>query len=117
MMRRTRALRRRYGRASASSKPFFGEAERWGYAVKIDGIDNAFPQLPLGRQVDGYNAVKRFKETAKHDWISAKARDGKRPLTEVKRWIKAVQPTQFYARWPTDVSDDSVEIWYTGGAL
>ena len=84
---------------------------------RIDGIENDFPTLPPGRQGDAYRAVQHFKTIAKHDWISTKARDGRKPLTEIKRWIKAVQPDQFYARWPTDVNDDSVQIWYTGGNM
>jgi hypothetical protein len=101
--------------ASTGSRPYFGEADHWGYAIQIDGIENSFPQLPIGRQIDGNNAVKQFKATAKHEWISTKRRKGQRPLAEIKRWIKAVQPSQFYARWRTDVDDDSTEIWYTGG--
>ena len=114
-----RALRRRYGHA-ASSKAYFSRADgidHWGYAIKIDGIQNDYPELPFGRQMDAWNAVKEFKATAKRDWIGTKARDGRRPLAEIKRWIKAVQPSQFYAKWPTNVDDDSVEIWYTGGNI
>ena len=66
--------------------------------------------------MDAHKAVQQFKATAKKDWISTKARDGRKPLTEIKKWIKVVQPDQFYARWPTDVNDDSVQIWYTGGS-
>ena len=83
------------------------------YAIKIDGIDNDFLQLPLGRQVEAFQAIAAFKATAKSDWVSTKRRAGQRPLAEVKKWIKAVQPSQFYARWPTDVDDDSLQIWYT----
>ena len=75
-------------------------------------------RMALQKVIDeGYEAVKRFKETAKSSWIGTKRRDGRRPLTEVKKWIKAVQPSQFYAKWPTDVDDDSVQIWYTGGDI
>lgn len=123
MKKRKKTLRHRYGHA-ASSKAYFSRADgvgspgfHYGYAIKIDGIDNSFPELPPGRQIEGYEAVKRFKETAKSSWIGTKRRDGRRPLAEVKKWIKAVQPSQFYAKWPTNVDDDSVEIWYTGGNI
>lgn len=114
--RRSRKGGRRRGDVVRRSSPYFSGAAgvgHWGYAIKIDGIVNSFPELPIGRQMDGYQAVEHFKKTAKTDWIGTKARDGKRPLAEVKKWIKAVQPSQFYARWPTDVNDDSVQIWYT----
>ena len=101
--------------AKAYFSPVSGEEDNFGYAVKIDGIENDFPSHPFGRQGDAIRAVQQFKTTAKTDWISAKARDGRRPLTEVKRWIKSVNPSQFYARWPTNVNDDSIEIWYMDG--
>ena len=102
---------------SPSGADDFGGRDHHGYAIKIDGIDNAFPTLPPGRQMDAQAAIQQFKATAKTDWISTKLRKGQRPLAEVKRWIKAVQPDQFYARWSTDVDDDSVQIWYTGGNI
>jgi hypothetical protein len=116
--RRGHALQRRYGHA-VGARPYFsgasGEEDHWGYAVKIDGVENDFPRQPFGRQMEARAAVKQFQATAKRDWIGTKRRDGKRPLAEIKRWVKAVQPTQFYARWRTDVDDDSLEVWYTGG--
>jgi hypothetical protein len=114
--------------SSRGSKPYFSPAsgergdgfttgENYGYAVKIDGIENNFPSMPWGRQGDALKAVQQFKATAKKDWISTKRRDGRRPLAEVKKWVNSVQPDQFYARWPTKVDDDSLEIWYTGGNI
>jgi hypothetical protein len=119
LVEETRANRRKstgetWAEAPKGDPPYFGEMGHWGYAIKIDGIENDFPQLPPGRQIDALAAVKQFKTTAKSEWLSTKHRKGQRPLTEIKRWIKAVQPSQFYARWPTDVDDDSVQIWYTG---
>ena len=117
-VRKGHALKKRYGCASGA-KPYFSPAGGvdspgfyYGYAIKIDGLENDFPQLPPGRQVGAYQAVQAFKAVAKSDWISTKARDGRRPLAEVKKWIKAVQPSQFYARWSTPVNDDSIQIWY-----
>lgn len=105
--------RGRRARDKAYFSPASGEEDGYGYAVKIDGIENDFPRLPFGRQLDAHQAVSRFKATARSEWISTKRRKGQRPLTEIKRWVKAVNPSQFYARWPTRVDDDSLEIWYT----
>ena len=121
-----RALKRRYGRHryghAVGSKAYFTRADgigspgwMYGYAIKIDGIENDFPEFPLGRQMEGHEAVKRFKEVAKSTWLGTKRRKGMRPLAEIKKWIKEVQPSQFYAKWPTNVDDDSVQLWYTGG--
>jgi len=97
----------------SSGKPFFGRGEgAWFYAIKIDGIANDFPLKPLGRQEE-WPHVQWFMQGAKHDWISAKhATSGTAAL---KRWVKAVKPDQFYAKYSEN--DDSIQVWYTGGEL
>lgn len=96
--------------------PARGEDNGYGYAVKIAGIDNSYPSRFDAWMVVEPPDVKRFRETAKQDWILTKARKGMKPLAELKRWIAAVQPEQFYARWPTRANDDSMQIWYQPGA-
>lgn len=97
------------GEARHGAKPWFGSGEgRWVYGIKIDGIENDFPLKPLGRQEER-PTVETFKAMARTDWIRAKhATSGTAAL---KRWVKAVNPSQFYAKW--NEGDDSFKVWYT----
>lgn len=95
--------------ANPLHRPWFGEGEGKGsYGIKIDGIDNSFPLKPLGRQEE-WVQVQAFQASARTDWIRAKhASSGTAAL---KRWIKAVKPSQFYAKWTE--GDDSFKVWYS----
>lgn len=96
------------GEARHGAKPWFGSEGWWVYGIKIDGIENDFPLKPLGRQEE-WPAVETFKTVARTDWIRAKhATSGTAAL---KRWVKAVNPSQFYAKW--NEGDDSFKVWYT----
>jgi hypothetical protein len=90
-------------RVAAAPKTVFLEQDRWNYAYKLEGVRDGVPPSQL---------LQDFKASAKKDWISAKVRDGKKALTEVKRWVKSVKPSEFYVRWPADVDDDTLDVFY-----
>jgi hypothetical protein len=96
-----------------ASRPWFGHDDfHNSYGVKIDGIENDFVLKPLGRQEE-WPTVRAFQTAARSTWIRAKhARSGTAAL---KRWVKDVKPSQFYAKFGED--DDSFQVWYTGGEL
>lgn len=95
-----------------AAKSFIGEVGGYLYAVQIEGVDPRFMQQPFGRQVDALAAIKEWKQGAKSDWISTKPRKGQKPAVELRRWIKATNPREFWARWDLRVDDDSREIFY-----
>ena len=96
----------------AASKAFIGEVGRTLYAIKIDGVDSSFVQQPMGRQIEDLQKVKEWQSDAKKDWISTKPRKGQKPMPELKRWLKAVNPSEFYAKWDLSVDDDARQIFY-----
>lgn len=98
-----RALRNLSERVAAAPKTVYTEEDRWNYAYRLEGVRGGVPP---------YQLVQDFKASAKKDWISAKVRDGKKALTEVKRWVKSVNPSEFYVKWPADVDDDSLQVFY-----
>lgn len=59
-----------------------------------------------------YAEISAFRAVAKRDWISAKARDGKKAETEVRRWIRSVNPSQCLIQWNVNVNDDSIVAYY-----
>jgi hypothetical protein len=80
--------------------------------VKIKGVDKDFYKAPFGRQIDDLRKVKAFTGTAKTAYVDAKH---KGTLAAVKQWIKATNPSEYYAKWRKDSSnykDDSVQIFY-----
>jgi hypothetical protein len=89
--------------AASPPKVVFLEQDRWNYAYKLEGVKGGVPN---------HGVVKDFEASAKKDWISAKVRDGKKALAEVKRWIKSVNPSEFYVKWPADVDDDTLKVFY-----
>lgn len=91
---------------------FIGKIKKDSFAIKIDGVDSLFPLMPFGRQINDIQKIKKWKETAKKDYVDAK---GKATLQAVKNWVKDNNPSEFYAKWESDSSsykDDSVEIFY-----
>jgi len=94
-------------------KAGIGVSDRHNYVGQINDLDsNEFFKQPFGRQLDDLKKVKKWKETAKKEYVGAK---GKPTLPAVKRWIKDNKPSEYYAMWRQDSSsykDDSVEIWY-----
>lgn len=94
-------------------KPAFGQDGKINYAVQIDSLDsNEFFKAPFGRQLSDLKKVQQWKETAKKGYVGAK---GKPTMSQVKKWVKEVKPSEFYARWKKDSDmwkDDSVEIFY-----
>jgi len=91
---------------------YFGSFEGMSYAVKIDGIPNDYYSLPFGRKIDYRNKIKEFKADAKSTYVGAK---GESTMKAVKKWVKEMGVSQFYASWKSDSrmhSDDSVEIFY-----
>lgn len=96
----------------AASKVFIGEVGRTLYAIKIEGVDSSFVQQPLGRQLDDLKKIKEWQAGAKKDWISTKPRKGQKPMAELKRWMKSVNPSEVYAKWDLSVDDDTRQIFY-----
>ena len=94
--------------------PYFGlnDTGKMNYAVQINNIDNDYPSMPFGRQIEYRTKIKDFKDTAKKTRVDAK---GKGTMPSVKAWVKDNKPSEFWASWPKDSSsykDDSVEIFY-----
>lgn len=98
-----RALSDLSERVAAAPKVVFTEKDNWNYAYKLEGESGGVPN---------YQSVEEFKKGAKTDWISAKVRKGKKAITEIKRWIKSVNPSEFFVKWPADVDDDSIKVFY-----
>jgi hypothetical protein len=84
------------------------------YAIKIEGVDPTFLDRPFGRQAEEWQKIREWQKTAKHDWFTAKPRKGQNAKTELKRWIKAVNPKEFFAK--LNPGDDSHQIFYTVGS-
>ncbi len=98
-----RALDDLSARVAAAAKTVFTEQDRWNYAYKLEGVTSGVPN---------HQRIEEFKKEAKTDWISAKVRKGKNATTEVKRWVKSVNPSEFFVKWPADVDDDSLKVFY-----
>lgn len=98
-----------YEANARAGKAWFGQGDgNWEYGIKIDGIENDFPLKPLGRQEE-WDAVKSFQASARTDWISAKSASS--GAAALKRWVKAVSPSQFFAKYSS--GDDSIKVWFT----
>jgi len=102
----------KYRTVKAAGKPFIGRgAEGDNWAVNIDGVDSAFPNMSFGRGLADRRKVEEFKEKATKMYIDAK---GKPTLRSVKEFIRDNRPAQFYAKWQPDshmYKNDSVEIY------
>lgn len=99
---------------AVKDKPYFGlnDSGKTNYAVKINGIENDFPTMPFGRQIEYLKKVREFKDSAKKGTVGAK---GKATMPAVKSWVKENNPSEFYATWQKDSSsykDDSVTIYF-----
>lgn len=96
-------------------KPAFGTSEGFNYAVNIDSLDsNEFFKEPFGRRMGDMRKVNEWSKTAKKGYAMSK---GKPTMASVKKWVKEMNPSEFYARWQKDsimYKDDSVEILYKG---
>jgi len=90
---------------------FIGDVGDTLYAVKIEGVDPNFLTRPFGRQMEEWQRIREWQKNAKHDWFSAKARKGKNAKAELRRWIKMVNPREFFAK--LNPNDDSHQIFYT----
>jgi hypothetical protein len=93
-------------------KPFIGKSDGFNWAVKIDGVDNQFPTYSFGRRLDDQRKAVEWAKTAKTAYADAK---GKATMGAVRKWIKEVRPSEFFAKWEPDSSsykNDSVEISY-----
>ena len=95
------------------SKSFIGSHGGHNFAIKIEGVDPGFLNLPFGVGLDTYKVIGAFTATAKSYHVGAK---GKATLAAVKKWLKEEKPSHFYAKWQVDSDnwkDDSVHIFYT----
>jgi hypothetical protein len=94
-------------------KAIFDNYDKDSFAVKVNALSsNDFFRKPFGHQLDDLRAIVKFKEEAKTGYVGAKH---KNTMAAVKKWVKLVKPTEFYARWRQDSTwwkDDSVEIFY-----
>lgn len=90
-------------RVAATPKTVFLEQDRWNYAYRLEGVSRGVPNNQL---------LEDFKKDAKTEWISAKVRKGKNATTEIKRWVKSVNPREFFVKWPSNVDDDSIKVFY-----
>jgi len=94
-------------------KTSFGSVGGFNYAVSIDSLDsNEFYKKIFGQQLSDLRRVQDFCKEAKSDHVGSK---GKATMASVKRWVKEVKPSEFYARWQKDSAnykDDCVEIFY-----
>ena len=93
-------------------RKFIGEADRYLWAVQIEGLDPSFVSAPFGRQIDALRTVQEWKTGAQRDWVVTKLRKGHKPATELRRWLAAVEPREFYARWDMRTNDDTREVFY-----
>ena len=79
-------------------------------AVSIDGVHPNDAMKLNSRAV--ITAIDDFKKSAKVAYANAK---GKKTIPAVKKELKMLGATQYYARWQSDSSsytDDSVKIWF-----
>ncbi len=100
-------------------KPAFGSVrdgdKTMMYAVKVEGLDNQdFLNQAFGRQLEDLKKINEFKKTAKKDWIGVKKKNVKSSMAEMKKWVKSVNPSEFYAKWADSPTywDDSIEVFY-----
>jgi hypothetical protein len=97
------------------NKPYAGETDGYQWFVNVEGVNNAFPESPFGRRLDDIRTVEAWKAGAQHDWVSTKESKGQHAVAEVKRWIKATKPREWYCKFQPQSdswSADSVEIWF-----
>ena len=94
-------------------KPAFGNSEGKSYAVQINSLDsNEFFKQPFGRRLSDLRKAVAFSKEAKSAHVGAK---GESTMKAVKKWVKDMKPSEFYASWQSDSSyykDDSVQIFY-----
>lgn len=97
---------------SSGGKQFIGEVGNFLYAVKIPGFDPSDLQRNMSGAVALNAALKAWRESGgiKEEWISTKPRKGQKPGPELRKWVKAVAPSEFYARWDLSVDDDTRKI-------
>jgi len=92
----------------AKAKGFIGTKGNNNYAVSLDGADSSRPD-----SMDVERAAHKFKKVAKKGYAGSK---GKATIPAVKKEIKMLGATQYYAKWQKDSSsykDDTVTIYYT----
>ena len=81
---------------------------------KINGLpkDKGFSQMPFGRQIEHYPAIKAFKASAKTIWLSQKRQSYTRAIQEA---IRLYDVDQYYCSFNNSPSykDDSFEFFYT----
>ena len=81
-------------------------------AVNIIGIKGGNKPRNLGWMISNRDIIVAFKKDAKSTYAGAK---GKPTIPAVKKHLKMLGATEYYANWKPDSSsykDDSVKIWY-----
>lgn len=98
-------------------KGFVGNSDGSSWAVNIDDIKGGNQPRNLGWSIDNRTVIADFKKKAKKTYVGAK---GKATLPAVKKALKMLGATQYFAQWKSDSSsykDDSVEIWYKSDSI
>lgn len=98
-------------------KAFVGTSDGSSWAVNMSGVKNGNQPTNLGWVMANKETIADFKKSAKKTFAGAK---GKATLPAVKKHLKMVGATEYYAKWKSDSSsykDDSVEIWYKESAM
>jgi len=93
-------------------KPFVGASDGKSWAVNISGVKGGNLPRNLGWQISNRDIISAFKKDAKSTYADAK---GKPTIPAVKKHLKMLGATEYYANWKSDSSsykDDSVQIWY-----
>ena len=93
-------------------KPFVGASDGKSWAVNISGVKGGNLPRNLGWQISNRDIISAFKKDAKSTYADAK---GKPTIPAVKKHLKMLGATEYYANWKPDSSsykDDSVQIWY-----
>ena len=85
--------------------------DNYFYAIQVEGIDPSHVVEVSWRQIEADKKIGEWKRASKYDCIRIR---GKRETArgQLLKWIDAVQPREFYAKWNMQRDDDSREIWY-----
>ena len=102
------------GSKATRSKKFVGEAGNYAWAIQVPGVDpHDLTSGNFGRSIDAARAVRDWKESGvKSDWIYTKPRKGQKPMPQLRKWLAAVQPSEYYAKWDLRDHDDTRQIFY-----
>lgn len=102
-----------YLEEGVSSNQFIGKADKYFWALKVDGVPSDIPKRSFGQQISYRRTLEDFTKKAKKAYISTEG--SKNYSSAVKNWVKINKPSQFYGKWQAPTAyynDDSLEIFY-----